>query len=117
MGREPDVLPSMGSQRVGHSSATEQLQRWEEAPGEPRHHPCGSCLSPFAASPGSAAGGNAGWGHPSSLAQSEPILGRRRWAPEVKFKQRPPSLHWLQPKKPKPRQDAAPAPTRAFVSG
>ena len=74
MDREPDALPSMGSQRIGHNSATEQLQqRREQRPWDSHgHHPCGSCLSPFTASPGSAAGGNAGWGRPSDLAQSEP---------------------------------------------
>ena len=50
-------------------------------------------------------------GHPTDLARPEPIVGQRLRAPEVKF-QRPPSLRWLRPEKPKPRQNAASAPAR-----
>ena len=57
-------------------------------------------------------------GSPGSVALGTPAGDRAASGSRqaVKFKQRPPSLHWLQHEKPKPKQNAAPALTSAFVS-
>jgi hypothetical protein len=64
------------------------------------------------------------WGYGNSVAQKDPGLLKAILGPgacqaagshqEVKFEQRPPSLHWFQCEKPEPKQNTAQLPDKCL---